>query len=1086
MSAGDPVRRERFVREVFGQLRSQDFSHTRSVIDLTSRVGQAVLQTGDPSLIGVLARELLDIDFHYPDFAGFTDEWGVRVDPGHLENIRAYMRIIEVDPPLSRSLLAALVVHLKVGGVFIADTDLFQRDVSRLLAGSIEPVYDQVKHLLKLLPVYFQDIGAEGDLRDVSTRLDEICGRRDPLCHFVRKQSHVECNPLLVELVVETARFWRTGDPAGLRDYVPQSLYDHLDIGDENYGGLHRLFVKLADSDRAIEELFGLDPDELRERLDRTGHDVPTDVEKAELLFGVHREISRKYSLDHRGIADRLRAYGRLDGAMIRGLEQSLESGDHQAALDHVLRILEDLRQIILDEGETRAIEDIYLKRHIAVGIPSMYGSYREPRFEAMGLTFRLESLGTSLFDHLIEDPVAPLSLDGLRQAMSGLRSLIRALRIDGYDVQGLVSCMWMLEQAVDAPEVGGDQYRDVLQLFCRQIEALTQNRLIDVYLGPVETLVARMMENGPLTRGVEDGQREGGEERREQVLKFSERFLRTLIAESFGLQRLDNLASRLLRQLREQTGILETGVSETGAAGTASDGEPESWMQPIEAARGSRDGIIHLGNKGFLLKRMTKFGLPVPGGFILTTDLFRARDRLGSDRLRAEVEDRMRAGVLRLERVTGYRFGDPSKPLLLSVRGGGPISMPGMLDSFLNVGISPEIAAAVASTRGHAWAAWDSYRRFTQLWGMSHGIERDLFDDLIREAKQAHSVPKKAMLTAEQMRELAFRYRELLVDEGIQAVDDPTQQLLGCIGLALDSWDSENARLYRREVQISDTWGTAVIVQNMVFGNLSERSGTGVLMARRVAGRSEELRLAGDFVVKGQGDDVVSGLVETFPITESQRRSHPVGADHSLERDFPEIYRRLSRIARSLVLERGFADQEIEFTFESNRPDDLFILQTRDAILSRTTMLAAFQPSEALEASRAAIGVGVSGGALSGRVAHDASDIEALKRRYPDDPLILLRPDTVPDDIALVLQTDGVLTAIGGATSHAAVVARRLGKTSVVGCRSLEVIERAGYSTVGSQRLETGDLISINGMDGSVYFGKHPVTMIRVRGLTH
>jgi pyruvate,orthophosphate dikinase len=256
--------------------------------------------------------------------------------------------------------------------------------------------------------------------------------------------------------------------------------------------------------------------------------------------------------------------------------------------------------------------------------------------------------------------------------------------------------------------------------------------------------------------------------------------------------------------------------------------------------------------------------------------------------------------------------------------------------------------------------------------------------------------------------------------------------------------------------------------------------------MARRVAGRSEELRLAGDFVVKGQGDDVVSGLVETFPITESQRRSHPVGADHSLERDFPEIYRRLSRIARSLVLERGFADQEIEFTFESNRPDDLFILQTRDAILSRTTMLAAFQPSEALEASRAAIGVGVSGGALSGRVAHDASDIEALKRRYPDDPLILLRPDTVPDDIALVLQTDGVLTAIGGATSHAAVVARRLGKTSVVGCRSLEVIERAGYSTVGSQRLETGDLISINGMDGSVYFGKHPVTMIRVRGLTH
>jgi pyruvate,orthophosphate dikinase len=270
------------------------------------------------------------------------------------------------------------------------------------------------------------------------------------------------------------------------------------------------------------------------------------------------------------------------------------------------------------------------------------------------------------------------------------------------------------------------------------------------------------------------------------------------------------------------------------------------------------------------------------------------------------------------------------------------------------------------------------------------------------------------------------------------------------------------------------------------VFGNLSERSGTGVLMARRVPGRSEELRLYGDFVVKGQGDDVVSGLVETFPITESQRRSHPVAAGHSLEREFPAIHGRLTAIARSLVVERGFADQEIEFTFESDRPDDLFILQTRDAILSRTTTLAAFEPSETLEASRAAIGVGVSGGALSGRVAHDASDIEGLKRRFPGDPLILLRPDTVPDDIALVLQTDGVLTAIGGATSHAAVVARRLGKTSVVGCRSLEVVDRAGYSTVGGRRLEAGDLISINGMDGSVYFGEHPVTMIRVRGLTH
>jgi pyruvate,orthophosphate dikinase len=256
--------------------------------------------------------------------------------------------------------------------------------------------------------------------------------------------------------------------------------------------------------------------------------------------------------------------------------------------------------------------------------------------------------------------------------------------------------------------------------------------------------------------------------------------------------------------------------------------------------------------------------------------------------------------------------------------------------------------------------------------------------------------------------------------------------------------------------------------------------------MSRRRPRRSDEIELYGDFVVQGQGDDVVSGLVETFPITEVQRRSHPEPATHSLERDFPGIYRKLAGIARSLVVERGFADQEIEFTFESERPDDLFILQTRDAILSQTRTTTTFEPGRKLEDSRVAIGVGVSGGALSGRVGHDASDIQDLKQRFPGDPLILLRPDTVPDDIALVLQADGVLTAIGGATSHAAVVARRLGKTCVVGCRSLEVHERDGYSTVGDRRLGAGDLISINGMDGCVYFGEHPVTTVRIHGLTH
>jgi pyruvate,orthophosphate dikinase len=283
--------------------------------------------------------------------------------------------------------------------------------------------------------------------------------------------------------------------------------------------------------------------------------------------------------------------------------------------------------------------------------------------------------------------------------------------------------------------------------------------------------------------------------------------------------------------------------------------------------------------------------------------------------------------------------------------------------------------------------------------------------------------------------------------------------------------------------MHIAEEWETAVLVQKMVFGNLGPAAGTGVLLTRHPRHESGGGEPYGDFVVQGQGDDVVAGLVETHPITEGQRRREAAHSARSLERDFPAIYDELAAMARTLVEDHGMNHQEIEFTFEGPRPEELFILQTRDTVLATGSLVPAFEPSGALEATRIAAGIGVGGGALSGRAAHTAHDVAELRRHHPGDDVILLRRDTVPDDIPLMLHVDGLLTSLGGATSHAAVAAKRVGKTCVVGCRPLRVSEREGRSRIGDHELATGDRISIDGVDGSVYLGAHPIAAARVRG---
>jgi pyruvate,orthophosphate dikinase len=302
--------------------------------------------------------------------------------------------------------------------------------------------------------------------------------------------------------------------------------------------------------------------------------------------------------------------------------------------------------------------------------------------------------------------------------------------------------------------------------------------------------------------------------------------------------------------------------------------------------------------------------------------------------------------------------------------------------------------------------------------------------------------------------------------------VEDPFAQLYLTVKSVFSSWWSAKARTYRQIMGISDDWGTAVTVQSMVYGNLSQHSGTGVIFTHNPRWSEDTLRLWGDFTLGNQGEDVVSGLVTTMPITRIQQETEKRQTETTLETHYPEIYLALKAWAGDLIYNRGWSPQEMEFTFEGPSVGNLFLLQTRDMAIRERKKFLAFD-IQANEPDRfLAYGIGVSGGAMSGRVVFSLPEIDQWRVREPDTDLILVRGDTVPDDIKEIYASDGLLTAKGGVTSHAAVVAHRLGKTCVVGCGNLSVDEKKKICSFKQVILMPGDYISIDGHGGNVYQG--------------
>ncbi len=490
------------------------------------------------------------------------------------------------------------------------------------------------------------------------------------------------------------------------------------------------------------------------------------------------------------------------------------------------------------------------------------------------------------------------------------------------------------------------------------------------------------------------------------------------------------------------------------------------------------------LGGKGIGLAEMTQLGVPVPAGFTITTEACRAY--MDGKELPDGLEQEVDGQVQRLEEQAGKRFGDPADPLLVSVRSGAAVSMPGMMDTILNVGLNDIATAGLAATTGNARLANDSYRRLIQMYGETvDNVDPHRFEQELQRLKAARGVSLDVELTSDDLAGLVTTFQEIYEqDVGRPFPQDANEQLIRAVVAVFDSWETPRAQVYRRAHDIPDDLGTAVNIVQMVFGNKGERSGTGVAFTRNPS--TGEAVPFGEFLVDAQGEDVVAGIRTPEPLAAMQQR---------LTAAYGEL---LETIAN---LEAHYRDmQDIEFTVEDDR---LYLLQTRTAkrtaaaalksavdmtgegLITREEAVARIDPAQldqllhpmidpeaAVEV--VATGLNASPGAASGKVVFDAGRAEELGKA--GEAVILVRWETTPDDIHGLLHAQGVLTAHGGMTSHAAVVARGMGKPCVAGCEGLAIDVDAGVASLNGHEFSEGDLLTIDGGTGRVILGYVPL----------
>ncbi len=1052
------------IDELFSLFSDFKESHLNLILDSILTLGKEIINTKNEYLIHYYEDQIIKFGFVSTGVTYLTDKWELKVDPNHVKNIRIWLEIIEYDPEFMQKLLSSLIINLHLGGIFIFDTDLFQKDVSQLLNARISPIYKRIKQLTRIFPVYFNEIGAEGLLRDVTTRIDEISQRNDKLIHFLRKQIHTEGNNSHIEITWKIIRFWYDLDLEKLKGSLPRNVIKTIQLEGRWVKGVHQVMVQLCKQNKIrLQDLLHADIKSIKAKLSRLKHDNKNDLLRVGLLFELYQLLKEKYSFETNNIIEILRRYNFIDKEDIQQLEEHLIKQEDVPALKTIYTIMAKLNQIIFDAAITQGWENIYHKRHIAFGIPSMYGEYHEPKFEALGVTFRLELVASVIVNRIISSiNIQYFTARTLKEIYAIIELLREGLSLDGITDQGFDSKLKMFQYSLTS---GGFTIRQYINLF-HFMEASIKEIINKYFFRPYEKLLSII-----IPQHIDCEKEISAKSQQKIIVQRSEVFYRQLLSSAFLVQIFDNFIGKILNNLRKMINDLTDDEIQS-----IMNYDPDRILSPLYRETPAMDNQIFLGSKAFYLKKLYLNNYPVPPGFVLTTEVFHvlaALKKLPS--LSGEIDDLIRSQIARLEEISGLKFGDPTKPLLLSVRSGSTISMPGIMNTFLNVGLNDEITEELSKQENYGWTSWDCYRRLLQTWGMAHGLERNEFDQIMLDYKKRYKVSKKIDFQPRIMRQIAFSYKQLLIDNQIEFESDPFQQVKQAIISVFLSWDTPRARSYRDFMHVAHEWGTAVILQKMVFGNIHRESGSGVLFTHDIQDDLSGINIVGDFSFLSQGEDIVAGLVNTLPISERQRQKYYHSSPFSLETAFPEIYRKLAEISEELIEQHGFGYQEIEFTFETSQPEDLYILQTRDMAYFKSDKIKIFAlPTDKMQ--RVGCGIGIGSGVLNGAVIFDTDDLARLKEKNPEQNAVLVRPDTVPDDIEIIFECEGLVTGRGGATSHAAVTAATLGKTCIVNCDNMIVKEAEKICLINGHVFKALDAIAIDGSNGIIYKGNYPI----------
>ena len=1064
---------EQFLLTTFQLLRANVRKYPHTSLQCIQVLGGEVFDRGKSRMVEAFLWEVVRFGFQYANVTGVDEDWQPLTNPAHLANIRVWLNLIMQEPKWCSTLFSALIINLKLTGTCVKDTDLFQRDITQLLNHPIEPIYNLAKQFTKLMPVFFNEIGAEGELRDVSTELDEIHKRHDVLIHFLRKQSHVESSNLIVGFLQAIFLFWKTRNKEPLQPFLPSEVYAEVADSGPFIDDQHILSLRICQQlqFQRMNDLLSWKREERQQYLEAQTDLPVAERRRFDLLVQMFQLLHQKYNLGFQELRSELQQAVQEGFPEMEKLLADLESCDTEGCLSALLNTLEGLKETILSTEHFEAREDIYYKRHIAVDIPSVYGRYAERKFDSLSLTFRLENLATIYLEKLPETVnLSFITEVTFYRIVKCLKLYMQALRIDGISSRRLDTYMLLLRSSLRLKRFSYTQYLDIFRGLSEGVKDIIYSFYTNIHQNNISIIIPQIGEKNLLTKYRSQWD---DKDMVNTVHRLSESFLRDLIASTFGLQHLDNFITRIIGTLEIQKNMLDQRMLDL-----LMTYNPEKSISLLHRVTPYTHDLIHLGNKGFNLVTLHEVNMPVPPAFIITTEVFRCREVIyGFAKARDEFMQRIRAALDEIERETGKIFGSSERPLLLSIRSGAAVSMPGMMATIHNVGLNEEIIEEYVRAHGEGYLAWDNYRRFLQSWAMTSGMQREDFQELMNRAKARHGVSLKREFTPEQMRDLALEYRQLVRRQGLGIPEDPWLQLVNAVAMVLDSWQTVKAADYRRIMDVSDAWGTAVIVQAMVFGNRSDTAGSGVLFTSHPYRKVQRVALWGDYAYGDQGEDIVSGLVTSLPVSVEQAELDGRSVDETLELRFPKIYDRLLAISRDLVYEKRWDPQEIEFTFEGPEPEQLYLLQTRDMItIKKKEHLNVFEETPELERSLLGKGIGVSGSALAGRAVFSEENILELRATDPQTPLILIRQDTVPEDIKVIDMAEGLLTSRGGQTSHASVVAVRLEKTCVVGCKQLKVYEAGEYCEIGTQVIRFGDPVSIDGRKGLLLAGMHPI----------